>query len=450
MNYLTFVSTIVFSAALIEGIYVLRANPESAVNRLYFLMAFSLAVWLFGAALAYSARTREEVILFFRICSFGFIFLHAFTLHFSLVLSFPGAFPGARGVAPYLVYLLYLPSFLFYYKSMTGLIVFQDFVRSGDFWTAIPDFGSVTLPLLMVNYISYYLVAAGLILGWRKRTTKNREKKQALIIMVSILSTIVLFNFEPFILPLITKWQPIVISPIFGVLWISGVGYAILRFRFMTWAPEAVSKDILNSIDEPVFVLDSHYVPVYMNHKAKTIAAKAKEFRKDENRQGAVLKPPGIVLKELIETTPTLSQDLEKLSRGEIRDFSCRLSVSGSREEVLDMKFSLIRDSFGDVLGIVLVGREVKDKVTFRALFSLTEKEMEVLQHLMGGKKTGEIAALQGVSPRTIKYHAAGIYTKLQVRNKIELFRMLGSYHLFPEQQAEQISFPLLQKTDKK
>jgi DNA-binding CsgD family transcriptional regulator len=316
-------------------------------------------------------------------------------------------------------------------------------------WIGLPDFGSPTLLLLMINYLSYYAASAVLLLLWNKRTKIRREKKQALVLTLSMAASIFLFNVEPFILPLIINWQSIAISPIFGILWISGVGYAVMKYRFLSWTPELVSNDILNSIDEPVILLDTRYSPVYLNKAAQEMVVTAGK----DSSPGGDGKPPvkaGLEMREIIETTPSLSGDLERLVNGEIRDFSCRLLASGNRTEVLDVKFSLIRDAFEDILGISLVGKHVKDEIKFRALFSLSEKEMEVLKLLLEGKKGSEIAEILGVSLRTVKYHNAQIYSKLQVRNRIELFRMLDSYNLFPEQEAESVSFPLLLKKQKK
>ena len=83
----------------------------------------------------------------------------------------------------------------------------------------------------------------------------------------------------------------------------------------------------------------------------------------------------GLEMKEIIDSTPSLADDLKRLLGGEVRNFSCRLLASGSRMEILDVKFSLIRDAFDDIQGISLVGKQVKDEIKFRALFSLSEKK---------------------------------------------------------------------------
>jgi FixJ family two-component response regulator len=56
-------------------------------------------------------------------------------------------------------------------------------------------------------------------------------------------------------------------------------------------------------------------------------------------------------------------------------------------------------------------------------LASLTEREREVLAHAAKGLHAKEIAALLGVSPRTVEVHKTRIMEKLGVRNIGELVR---------------------------
>ena len=156
MNYLTFIATIIFTVSLSEGVYILVKNPKSPVNRLFFFMILCLCFWLFGGAIAYSGRTKEEVILFFRISSFGFIFLHAFTLHFSIKITSRRRSKLLR----YLVFLIYLPSFYLCTRAGPDSSFTAIFIRTDTIWIALPDFGSPTLLLLMINYLSYYVISA--------------------------------------------------------------------------------------------------------------------------------------------------------------------------------------------------------------------------------------------------------------------------------------------------
>lgn len=156
-------------------------------------MTFCITVWLFGAVLGYSADSINSVILWFRICSFGFIFLHAFTLHFCIVLTSAAKTLHSRA----LPLLLYVPSIIFMYMSARGLIVFREFIQTENAWLGVADYGSLSFTLLIINYVTYYVAAAYLLIRWRRRAETIRRKRQALVILVSILSTILLFNLEP-------------------------------------------------------------------------------------------------------------------------------------------------------------------------------------------------------------------------------------------------------------
>jgi RNA polymerase sigma factor (sigma-70 family) len=56
-------------------------------------------------------------------------------------------------------------------------------------------------------------------------------------------------------------------------------------------------------------------------------------------------------------------------------------------------------------------------------LSRLTQREREVLEHAVRGLHAKEIAALLGISPRTVEVHRTRIMEKLEVRNIAELVR---------------------------
>ncbi|HET9933740.1 MAG TPA: helix-turn-helix transcriptional regulator [Polyangiaceae bacterium] len=55
----------------------------------------------------------------------------------------------------------------------------------------------------------------------------------------------------------------------------------------------------------------------------------------------------------------------------------------------------------------------------------LSERESEVLQHLLSGRSVEEIAELLAVAPRTVKYHQANLLAKLGADSRIDLLRLL-------------------------
>jgi two-component system nitrate/nitrite response regulator NarL len=57
-------------------------------------------------------------------------------------------------------------------------------------------------------------------------------------------------------------------------------------------------------------------------------------------------------------------------------------------------------------------------RIHLNPLTTLTHREMEVLAAAATGQSTKEVAAAQGVSPNTVKFHLRNVYEKLGVANR--------------------------------
>ena len=80
-------------------------------------------------------------------------------------------------------------------------------------------------------------------------------------------------------------------------------------------------------------------------------------------------------------------------------------------------------DSLLDTVASVAAGHMVFPFVDVRRLHlhpltTLTHREMEVLAAAATGRTTKEIAAAQGVTPNTVKFHLRNVYQKLGVSNR--------------------------------
>ncbi len=68
-----------------------------------------------------------------------------------------------------------------------------------------------------------------------------------------------------------------------------------------------------------------------------------------------------------------------------------------------------------------------------RRFASLTEREQEVLAHVVHGRMNKQIAAALGIHERTVKLHRSAITTKLGVRSVAELTTLATQAGLFEE-----------------
>ncbi|GEM_PF-1470758 len=435
MKYLSALSMLVASLSLMEGVYILFVHRKNPLNRRYFYMTLCIAVWLFGASFAYSGENREEVLFWFRICSFGFIFLHAYTLHFVITLTSP----QLKAPASVALYLLYLPSIYFQYKSLTGSLVFRDFIKQGTYWTAVPDFNSPLFLLLIANYLLYYACSAILLIRYAKKTSLKKEKTKAWLLFSAILSTIFFYNLEPFLVPFFTEYKPLVVSPLFSIVWISIVGYAILRYRFLAYTPSKITQEILDGIDEAVLVFGPDLRLLYAN--AFVLRLQSKE----SFRSGTLPLNFASFYGWFLESKG-LKNALSELLSGAKKSFSCVITFRSFPQKHFQARFSSIRDTDGSNSGIVFIGKEVITKSSLFKEKGITRKEEQVLEHLIKGETLKEIADSEHMGLRTVKTHCAHLYQKLGVKNRVQLMELFHTHNILPERESERKLFPLLEK----
>jgi len=63
---------------------------------------------------------------------------------------------------------------------------------------------------------------------------------------------------------------------------------------------------------------------------------------------------------------------------------------------------------------------------------AFTKREIEVLTLVIEGKSSKEVADMLYVSKRTVDFHLANIYDKLQVSNRVQAFRRAARLGLIP------------------
>jgi len=72
------------------------------------------------------------------------------------------------------------------------------------------------------------------------------------------------------------------------------------------------------------------------------------------------------------------------------------------------------------------------------AVIRLTEREIEVLRLILEGKSSKEAAAELCCSKRTVDFHLARVYQKLDVSNRVQAMRRVAVLGLLPVDQANE------------
>lgn len=408
MNLLSFASLFAAFFALFQGIIVIMLDRKSRVHQLFFAIALCLFEWSLTAAFGYASADLSEIFFWLRLSAPGYCLLHAFTLHFVLEIS--GYYKRIHKTVRALIY---APSLYFCYYGLTHTFVFKDFVKVGKLWIGIPMLDSPVFLLFMMQYLSYYAASAVLLFFWIKNTGSNRIKRQGSIMLGSIILTVLIYNVEPFLLPLLTTYRTSVIAVNAGILWVSGFWLAIIRYRLFTWQSHDLINKIFHTIEQPLLMLDE-------NLEIETVNSSAIELA-------------GLGIEQIVEAQAEeflqLNGDFDTIrNSGETRILFGSIVDAKAERHSLRFKATPIFDRFHDFRGILLSGTEMIGFDLLQKQYALTDREMNVVCTVAGGINGKRTAEILNIKLNTVKSHLTHIYNKTGTNNRMELLQLLAKY----------------------
>ena len=430
MNIISSLSLISVIVYLCIGIYVIAIDKKSTTHRLFFLICISLTIWAFFAIFAFSTKDKEIFLLYYKITSFGFLPFWALVLHFCLVIS------KVLKLRSYIAAILYLPAIAFIYRNLTAVLFYKDFILDGDLWIFITDTDSIWTYLYLL-YTSVYTVGCVIFLIlYIKRSATKREKKQSVTILSAFIICFIVGTTDAVLLPLVSSYKSPGPSPMIFLIWIFGIWYAIAKYRFLALTPELVSREIIANIDESIILFDPNIEIMFINEKTEKLIESSINKLNSKN------------LSAIIYEHEALLVEIKKLIEDNLQDFSTRLHYVKNEGEntLIDARLSIIKDRNGDIIGILLIGREVRGIKQLKAIYKFTIRQIEIIQHIISGISNKEIGDILNISERTVKGHITAIYNKLGVHNKMELMHTLKRYNIIPEKSSERIA--ILHKTE--
>jgi DNA-binding CsgD family transcriptional regulator len=349
------------------------------------------------------------------------VLFYAFALHFSIVL-----FRSDRQ-ASWLFCLIYIPAVYFTLLNFTSYTMYSGFKRYGSIWTfeIVNDFARGRSFILY--YIGYLVACLVLFLIRRRRVESYREKMQSMVLFCSLIITLIIASLEGVILPEFTSYRSPQPAPILLMIWMAGILFSMVRYRFLNISHSMVSEDLADNISDAIVLLDSGAKIITINRKGLDLTG---------GRREDFIHAP---LTSILEEHEKIIHEINSIRRGEFESFASRAHVKDGKNPpaCLDVRFSVVRDRFGDPIRVMIIGHEVKESRQFRSRYRITDREEEIVQHIISGQPTKKIAAELGIAERTVKAHITNIYNKLGVGNRMQLLNLLKEYDLFPEHSAE-------------
>lgn len=413
MDILLFLNSVVFFIYFLLGIYVLIINYKSSIHQLFFLISLSLSFGTFCNIPALQAVDIKTITWWVKLGWYGFLLFIPFFNHFCILLTMK------KKINKFFTLLIYLPTIFFYYKNFTKGVVFKDFYRIGNKWRYIynTEFTGIYLfGLYVLITVILYII---LTIYWKKRDKSLKVRKQSFILLLTAILMILLMVIVV-ILPFFYKYSFFGYHPLLILVWILGIYISIVKFRFMSFTPSIVSEEIISNIDESIILLDNSLKIIVMNKKSEDI------FQYNQ------AKFKGEYFSKIIFEQENVLKEINKLYNGEIKhvSFWANFKSNDNSKVMMDIKISLVKDKFNDNIGFLVIGKEVKSIKHLKIIYNISEREVEVIKHIINGSTNKEIGKEIGITLRTVKAHITNIYNKLGVNNKSHLLSFLNDFNL--------------------
>ncbi|MBP7176447.1 MAG: EAL domain-containing protein [Thermoclostridium sp.] len=260
MSFLVIVYLLTSIFYVFIGTFSLMYDVKNKLNRVFFFFCLDLSLWSTILMLMNAASDAATATVFRRIATIFWSILYCLMLHFLLVLVEKDRLLSK----PWFLGLFYLPAMISIYIYYIFTPVSSDLiVRVKQGWVYWNSGGNGILAdfYLPLYYVTYILASIFLIRFWGKQSPMKRVKKQARILVVTIITVSILGSLTDIILPALGKPVVPALTVCFIVIPVYGIWYSIKRYRLMNLNPQNVVADVLKTMKEGMLITDrSHFI----------------------------------------------------------------------------------------------------------------------------------------------------------------------------------------------
>ncbi len=411
MNLFSLFSFASFIIYLILGFYVFFLDKNSRSNRTFFFMTFSLAIWAFCYTFIYPAATHDTVLKWLFAASFGVFYIPGILLHFVMDLTLP-YFKARKW---WLITIYYLPGLVMHVRYfLKGYVTVVDVVPGPLGWLEVVEPSSFWFIYLNVYFFLYILYSVVQVIRWGRNSMRIRQKKQARLISFSLILTVIASLITDTLLPALQINYIPAVAPIFFLILAGGLWYSISRYRMMVLTPEIAADEIISRINELLFLVNTQGQIILANTKVHSMLG----YSTIEIRGNYIAN-----YIDMKDFNNNLLQDnflfSEKLVMNEVH------FISKSGENIpVELSCSPIKDKAQEVIGIVMVGQDLRMMHQLQALQK--EKEYQNLKTRFITTASHEfrtpLATIQ-LSTETIQNH----YHHMDTAKREEYFSLVYS-----------------------
>lgn len=254
VSILTYTSFIVY---LHFGIYILYLNRKEKINILFAILSFSLCIWSIADTFYFVATTKEKAMFFWRISTIGWVLSPAIMLHLMLLVSKFNKFADKL----YKLIIIYLPAIVLEYLALTTNFYLKDIFQTPYGWADLIDPELFITKAFLFYYIFYSLLSLFFVYLWGKNTQARIEKRQAAIIFLSsLISLIPSFFTNTMQIAFGADFQIPAFAEVFILIWVFGILFAIKKYNFLTREKEISELNEKIMLEQKIVSIQSEYI----------------------------------------------------------------------------------------------------------------------------------------------------------------------------------------------
>ena len=346
MNVYPFLHFFTFLVYFYLIIVILIKDPKSWLNRICAALIACFVVWSFGSIfICNPSVSKDTVRLVNNVISIGWISFACIFLWFALIFTEKKKILKTRIIYP----LIFILPLLLIYKQWTGFLT-ADYIKQSWGWESVWS-DSIWAYLFYFYYLSFMVIGLYLILNFGRKIKEPIKKKQAKIIFVTALISLVFSTLTDVILPVLNIYTLPSLGNMIALIWASGIVYAIAKYRLMVVTPAAAAENIISAMADSLILLDREGNIVNVNKATLEISG----YRKDE----LTGKPIEIFFREKNFKGTLLDKAIKKEA---IRNYELNFKAKTGDNIPVVFSSSAMVDGAGGMAGIVCIIKDITER----------------------------------------------------------------------------------------
>lgn len=213
------------------GVFGLMSHKKALINRVFFALCMSFAIWSFAFAVSNISTVYENALFWRRFASLGWGFAFSLMLHFTLLLSHQGQWVTSK----WLWLVLYMPSvvtvYVFGINTQMANTQFNLIQTAAGWGNLLPHNGWDQF--YNVYYMTYGLLGLLTLLLWRFRSDKPEHKKQAGVLLIAFSLALFIGTMTEMVLNNILTVKIPSLAPIVILIPISAMVYVVQKYALL-------------------------------------------------------------------------------------------------------------------------------------------------------------------------------------------------------------------------